>query len=100
MTQWTGSTPPATDAAPTGMVTPTAWPPASAKKGASAYQVIRLIACVIAAALFGLAGLQMTSIQSQAGNTINEAFYQGVGVLSYGLAVLSLALAFPNTREG
>ena len=62
--------PPIGSAGPTQ--TGAAWPPAGVakSKAVTPFQVIRLIACFVAAALFGLAGLQMTGIESEAGNTI------------------------------
>jgi len=36
----------------------------------------------------------MVQIQSVAGNTITEAFYHAVGFFSYGMAILSVGLAF------
>jgi hypothetical protein len=58
---------------------------------------LRVIMGVVAAALFAVAGVQMLSLHSQAGNTVAEAFYNAVGLLSLGLAALSVAVAMPQT---
>ncbi len=50
---------------------------------------------LIAAALFAVAGAEMRGIESVAGDTINEAFYQAVGLLCWGLAVASVAVTLP-----
>jgi hypothetical protein len=47
---------------------------------------------VITAIVFVVAGIQMLGIRSVAGDTINEAFYNAVGVLSFGLAGLALLI--------
>lgn len=49
-----------------------------------------------AAALFAFAGYQMIVLESEAGNTVAEAFYNAVGWLSLGLAVLSVAVGIPH----
>ena len=58
----------------------------------------RAVILVVAAVFFAFAGNQMTGIRSISGDSIAEAFYQGVGVLSYGLALASVALAIPIGR--
>lgn len=37
---------------------------------------------------FGLAGLEMVSLRSVAGNTVEEAFFQAMGIFSFGMAAL------------
>jgi hypothetical protein len=54
------------------------------------------VVAIIAALAFGLAGLQLISIQSLAGDTIAEAFYNGVGIMCFGLAALSIVI---GTRD-
>ena len=39
-----------------------------------------------------VAGLEMGALQSQAGNTVAEAFYHQIGWLGIGLAILLLAI--------
>ena len=58
---------------------------------------MRLFMGIVAAILFALAGYLMVTIESEAGNTVAEAFYNAVGVLSFGLAALSVAVALPPT---
>ena len=53
----------------------------------------RWIFGVITAIVFVVAGIQMLGIRSVAGDTINEAFYNAVGVLALGLAGLALLIA-------
>jgi hypothetical protein len=43
-----------------------------------------------AAALFVVAGLKMTSLRSESGNTIAELFDQAMGLFSYGMAALTV----------
>lgn len=40
--------------------------------------------------VFAYAGLTMVNLQSQAGNTVAEAFYQAMGYFSFGMAALTL----------
>ena len=56
--------------------------------------VVRIGAGIAAAAAFFYAGQQM-NIQSVAGDTINEAFYQAMGIFSYGMSALSIAVVAP-----
>ena len=42
-----------------------------------------------AAALFAFAGVQMTSLESEAGNTVAELFDNAMGWFSFGMAALS-----------
>jgi hypothetical protein len=60
----------------------------------TASQLARLAAGIAAAVLFVLAAQSM-DIHSQAGTTIDEAFYQAMGIFSYAMAALSIALALP-----
>jgi hypothetical protein len=60
----------------------------------SASQGVRLGLGIVAAALFFFAAQQM-DIHSQSGDSINEAFYQAMGIFSYAMAALSLAVAWP-----
>lgn len=62
-------------------------------------QVLRLLAGIVAAIVFIVAALQM-NIHSVSGDTINEAFYQGMGLFSYGMAAFSIALAIPTGGDG
>jgi hypothetical protein len=39
----------------------------------------------------------MTSLESEAGNTVAELFDNAMGVFSYGMAALSIALSMPAT---
>ena len=59
---------------------------------------IRAVLGIAAAIAFAVAGYQMVSLHSQAGNSIAELFDQAVGILSFGLALLSVAIAAPSTR--
>ena len=63
----------------------------------SGAQAFRLIAGIAAAIAFVVAGAEMTSLESEAGNTVAEAFDNAMGVFSYGMAALSIALAMPAT---
>lgn len=47
------------------------------------------------------AGVRMVSLESQAGNTVAEAFYNRMGLLGIGLALLLLAIfiALESARE-
>lgn len=56
---------------------------------------LRFTLGLIAAAFLVVAGVEMRGIESVAGDTINEAFYQAVGLLSWGLAVASIAVTLP-----
>src|SRR6476620_1449472 len=51
---------------------------------------------VFAAIMFLIAGWQMVSLQSEAGNTVAEAFDHAVGWFSFGMAALSVAIAIPH----
>lgn len=48
---------------------------------------------LLAAGLFGWAGLQMTSLHSQSGNSVAEAFDNAMGWFSFGMGALSAAWA-------
>ena len=45
---------------------------------------------VVAAVVFVVAGAAMVGLRSQAGNTVAEAFYQAMGVFSFGMAGMAL----------
>ncbi len=47
---------------------------------------------IVAALIFAFAGIQLIGIHSIAGDTIAEAFYNAVGMMSFGFAALSLAI--------
>jgi len=67
----------------------------------SGSQIIRLVVSVLAAYFFIDAGGDMSGIRSVSGDSINEAFYQAFGTLSYGLAALSIVIGLPsNPRIG
>jgi NADH pyrophosphatase NudC (nudix superfamily) len=66
----------------------------------SAGQLVRLVVALGAALMFVLAGSQMTSLKSEAGNSVAEAFDNAMGVFSYGMAALALALGIPATTVG
>jgi hypothetical protein len=51
---------------------------------------IGAVITVVAALAFALAGLQMVTLRSEAGNTIAELFDQGMGVACFGMAGLTL----------
>jgi hypothetical protein len=53
----------------------------------------RTIGGLLAAALFAFAGFQMTSLQSQSGNTVAELFDNAMGWFSWGMAAISAAWA-------
>ena len=59
---------------------------------------IRAVLCIIVAIFFFFARMQMTGDKSFAGDSIAEAFYQAMGMVSYGLALLSLAFAVPTHK--
>ncbi|MEA2518274.1 MAG: hypothetical protein QOF49_354 [Chloroflexota bacterium] len=56
---------------------------------------MRIIAGVIAAILFFIAGAQMVTLVSETGNTVAEAFYHSMGWFSFGLGALALTVALP-----
>lgn len=58
-------------------------------------QLIRLLISLAAAFFFYQAGQDMSDIKSVSGDSINEAFYQAMGTLSYGLAALSVVIGCP-----
>lgn len=60
---------------------------------------MRLLMGLVAAAVFAFAGYLMVNLQSQSGNTVAEAFDHAVGVFSFGMAVLSIAVAVPHPGE-
>jgi hypothetical protein len=63
-------------------------------------QLARLAAGIVAAVLFVIAAQSM-DIHSQAGTSIDEAFYQAMGMFSYAMAALSITVAWPvNTVRG
>jgi hypothetical protein len=53
---------------------------------------------VAAAGAFALAGLNMVGLESQAGNTVAEAFYNAMGIFSFGMAGLVLAAGIAVDR--
>lgn len=55
---------------------------------------VRVLGAIGATLLFAYAGLYLVTLRSQAGNTVAEAFYQGVGLMSWALALLTLAIGF------
>jgi hypothetical protein len=67
-------------------------------QGAQMRQVllfVRTVASVVAAILFIYAGTELRGLESVAGNTVAEAFYQKMGFFAYGMAALSLAVGLP-----
>lgn len=61
----------------------------------STSQVVRFVVATIAAIAFAAAGAQMTGLESAAGNTVAEAFDNAMGIFSYGMAALSIAVGLP-----
>ena len=59
-------------------------------------QFVRLAAAAVAAILFVFAGNEMRDIKSVSGDSIAKAFYQAVGLFSYGMAALSVAIGLPH----
>lgn len=59
---------------------------------------LRLILGILAALILLIAGVMMTGIQSVAGNTIDEAFYNAMGWGSIGLGAFALLVAIPGTH--
>lgn len=57
------------------------------KKGAVTSRGALLLAGFVVLGLLGYAGLSMVGLQSQAGNTVAEAYYQASGWLALGLAL-------------
>ncbi|MEP7227250.1 MAG: hypothetical protein ABI785_07810 [Gemmatimonadales bacterium] len=57
-------------------------------------QLLRLVVGLVAAGLFFYAAQQM-DIHSQSGTSIDEAFYQAMGIFSYAMAALSVAVVWP-----
>ena len=49
---------------------------------------------LVTAGVFGIAGFRMLALESQAGNTVAEAFYQGMGIVSLAMGGLTLLVAF------
>ena len=49
---------------------------------------------VLAAAAAAYAGLQMTMLRSVAGNTVAEAYYNAVGLLTLGVSAFIFAVTF------
>lgn len=56
------------------------------------------MAALLAAGLFANAGAEMINLESQAGNTVAEAFYNAMGVFAFGMAALSVAVAAPSPQ--
>jgi hypothetical protein len=52
--------------------------------------IVGSLTAILAAVAFAAAGRAMISLQSQAGNTVAEAFYQAMGLFSFGMAGLAL----------
>lgn len=48
---------------------------------------------ILAAIVCNVAGTHMTSIMSVSGSTINEAYYQAMGIAMFGFAAICMALA-------
>lgn len=59
-------------------------------------QIVRFLVALIAAVVFVYAGGQMTSLHSQAGNTVAELFDQYMGYFSFGMAILCVAIGLPT----
>jgi hypothetical protein len=58
--------------------------------------LFKLIAVVLTAAVFLYAGFLMLEIESEAGNTVAEAFYNAMGVFSLAMAGLTIVAAIPS----
>jgi hypothetical protein len=56
------------------------------------YDTVRILVAGVAAAILGYAGLEMVTMRSVSGESLAEAFYHAVGFMSWGLAVLSMAV--------
>jgi hypothetical protein len=55
-------------------------------------RILRFVVACVAAVVFYSAGQDMREITSVSGDSIAEAFYHALGLFSWGMAVLSLAL--------
>ena len=64
------------------------------------WQFVRCPLAITGAILFVVAGAKMTGIHSEASLSANtttaEVFYQGMGLVSYGLAVVCLLVGLPS----
>ncbi|MEA2621882.1 MAG: hypothetical protein QOH61_792 [Chloroflexota bacterium] len=58
-----------------------------------ARRVAGALLAIVAAAIFAYAGFQMVELRTVGGNTVAELFDNAVGILSFGLAALSMAYA-------
>ncbi len=67
------------------MAAPTPVP--TRKGGSIAGGILLILAGLAVLLLFGDAGLQMITLQSQAGNTVAEAYYNAVGWATFGLGL-------------
>ena len=60
---------------------------------------MRLVLGLLAALVFAFAGYEMVNLKSQSGNTVAELFDNYVGIFSFGMALLSAALAVPSAMS-
>ena len=58
---------------------------------------LRSVLGLVGAAVLAYAGMRMQSIQSVAGNTVAESFYQSMGLVAYGLAAVAAAWSLPRS---
>lgn len=56
------------------------------------YDLARLVVAAVAALVFAYAGWDLVTMRSVAGDSLAEHFYHAVGVMVWGLAVLSIAI--------
>jgi hypothetical protein len=58
---------------------------------------IRAITALVAAAIFAYAGSEMMGLRSVSGDSLAEAFYQTMGLFSFGMTALCVTLAVPRS---
>ncbi len=56
----------------------------------------RLVVAIVAAGIFVVAGNELRGLESVSGNSVAEAFYNKMGIFSYGMAGLSLLIGLPG----
>jgi len=73
--------------------------PGSATDGAEALQILALLAAVI---LFAVSGYRMIQLRSISGDTVAEAFFQAMGLFSFGMSAVTASgffKAMSRSRE-
>ena len=75
---------------------PPKWTPSqavpAAKPATPDYDMTRLGVALVAAAVLFYAGFQMTQLRSISGDSLAEAFYHTIGMATFGIAVLAIAV--------